>query len=271
MIYQITQKLNKLARFQVAKRRTARSLPLFWHIGQPNFGDDINPSFYKLLCRNDFHFQTNRSELHGLGMGSILHSANGQSVVLGSGMIGADFKPKGIDFQKVHMVRGELTKRAIGLPETVAVADPMVLLSEVWSAPKLRSHRIGYVPHVSNYLVATRFQAKGIFVINPAWDPWRVVASIADCEFLLSQSLHGLIVADALQIPNAWVMPSQGMVGGRFKFDDYYTTVDQQKEPISEKDIEFQSVNDFFVSEYRFDKKMIRELIASAVNGWVVH
>jgi hypothetical protein len=39
---------------------------------------------------------------------------------------------------------------------------------------------------------------------------------------VLSSSLHGLIAADALGVPNAWIGLSDALRGGDFKFRDYY-------------------------------------------------
>lgn len=40
-----------------------------------------------------------------------------------------------------------------------------------------------------------------------------VIQKIAECEVLLSYSLHGLIVADALQIPNEWIQGNIHIAG----------------------------------------------------------
>ena len=54
-------------------------------------------------------------------------------------------------------------------------------------------------------------------------EPVAVLRRIAQCEAILSSSLHGLAVADALAVPNAWVRLSDLVRGGDFKFHDYYS------------------------------------------------
>ena len=41
----------------------------------------------------------------------------------------------------------------------------------------------------------------------------------------MSQSLHGLIFADSLLIPNVWLDFGSIHIGGQFKFYDYFSTV----------------------------------------------
>ena len=48
-----------------------------------------------------------------------------------------------------------------------------------------------------------------------------VARAISECEYVLSTSLHGLIFADALGVPNEWVVLSDQIAGGSFKFRDY--------------------------------------------------
>jgi len=40
-------------------------------------------------------------------------------------------------------------------------------------------------------------------------------------------------MADAMNIPNLWLAPHQKMLGGEFKFHDYYSTCQHTKSPIS--------------------------------------
>jgi hypothetical protein len=56
-----------------------------------------------------------------------------------------------------------------------------------------------------------------------------VLEGIGACEAILSSSLHGLIVADSLGIPNHWMELNRGpepVSGAGFKFRDYYSAFD---------------------------------------------
>jgi hypothetical protein len=52
-----------------------------------------------------------------------------------------------------------------------------------------------------------------------------VTNEITNSEFVVSSSLHGLIIADAFGIPNARLRISDRMPGGDWKFMDYFSSV----------------------------------------------
>lgn len=66
-----------------------------------------------------------------------------------------------------------------------------------------------------------------IVLVNVRADPLRVIELIASSEYVLSSSLYGLIVADALGKPNRWLLLSRLVGGGGFKFRDYFSAFDQ--------------------------------------------
>src|SRR5690606_5814540 len=53
-----------------------------------------------------------------------------------------------------------------------------------------------------------------------------LVDRVCECEVIASSSLHGLIVADAYEIPRVWLKLSDNILGGEFKFLDYFSTTD---------------------------------------------
>ena len=236
-------------------RFAATGLPMWWHVGRPNFGDDLTPDLFQRLTGMPVRFEPNRSAPHVLGMGSILSKATPASIVCGSGLIEPVDSP--VQARAVS-VRGELSLRALASPSCdVLLGDPAVLVSEFAAPPAQKRHRFGFVPHVRSVERWQSLNVKGHKFIDPAAPAWVVIDDIASCEVILSQSLHGIILADALGVPNVWVAPSEAMRGGRFKFDDYFTTIDAPKDPVPESMDIFQDPGRFATAlgHYRFDKR----------------
>lgn len=219
------RKLRKVTRYWSARLRPASCPPIFWHVGTPNFGDDINPSFFEALSGRRLRLATDRRQPHFLGIGSILQSATEASVVLGSGLLVPERPAMP---PTVVALRGQLSRRALGIAGDVPLGDPMVLVNLLVTPEG--GDDIGLVPHVGSLPRLRKLVPAGIRLIDVSRDPWRVVRDIGRCRIVLSQSLHGLIVADAFEIPNIWIGPAPDMAGGSFKFEDYFSTLDAPKD-----------------------------------------
>lgn len=143
----------------------------------------------------------------------------------------------------------------------------MVLLNLIAPFEPKKDGHVGFVPHVSELGRSLRMDIPGIKIINPSLEPWRVINEIAICSRIYSQSLHGLIVADALGIPNVWIAPGPLMAGDTFKFFDYFSTLDADKK-LHRFDLETFTqtpVSAFNVGRYKHDKKIYLDAIRSAV------
>ena len=58
-------------------------------------------------------------------------------------------------------------------------------------------------------------------MIDPRLPIEQFVDELVSCEMIFSSSLHGLIIADAYNIPNRRVIFGNKLIGGDFKFNDY--------------------------------------------------
>jgi pyruvyltransferase len=261
----LPRRLEKLRRIAFWRFAVGRRLPLLWHVGRPNFGDDINPSFFEATVGRSVRFAADRRRPHLLGAGSILERATAASVVCGSGFLerpAATVRPP----HRLVAVRGERSLGAFRSPGDVLLGDPLVLV-DAFVTPQPKRHRFGIVPHVCSVDRWRGLNAAGrLHLIDPAADPWQVIREIASCEAVLSQSLHGLIVADALGVPNAWITPADTMQGGRFKFDDYFSTLVEPKEAVPEGRHLFERPDacPIAVGRYRYSKADYRAALVRA-------
>ncbi len=131
-------------------------------------------------------------------------------------------------------VRGELTRNRVeqmtGRRLDIPTADAGILASELLKELPPKCYDVGIVPHlcdlkdpkVQELLKADTLLGKVRF-INVKDEPLQVVREIAQCRYILSSSLHGLIVADSLGIPNLHVVFGDRLLGDGYKFDDYYS------------------------------------------------
>jgi len=261
---EVLRRIEKLRRFVRWRYCGGDRVPVWWHVGRPNFGDDINPFFFEKVCGRGVRFAADRRRLHILGVGSILEMANAWSIVCGSGFLTRPRRPPPLPAELVA-VRGEFSRAAFDHADDVLVGDPLVLVDAI-VAPVEKRHSVGLIPHVRSIDEWRSRNKRGIHLVDPAGDPWEVVRDIASCDVVLSQSLHGLIIADTFGVPNVWVAPTDAMTGGPFKFEDYFSTLDRPKERVPVTDAVFDRPESFAatVCRYRYSKDVYRRRLAAA-------
>lgn len=81
---------------------------------------------------------------------------------------------------------------------------------------------VGIIPHYVDYDNIVRLYGNKYNVIDVRNDPEKVIMEISRCRRIISSSLHGIIISEALGKPSAFVRFSNKVVGGEFKFMDYY-------------------------------------------------
>lgn len=128
----------------------------------------------------------------------------------------------------VLAVRGKLSMERV-FRKKIILGDPGLLVNLVYKEIKMApTYALGVIPHHSEMHLPAIENLKGkgpsdILLIDICKSPLDVVKQIAQCAVIASSSLHGLIFADAFEIPTVWVHLSDNIKGGRFKFADYYS------------------------------------------------
>lgn len=196
---------------------------MYWYDREPNFGDWLTPAILSNLGYQYIHGDKHHHDV--LMTGSIARFAMPGSTVLGSGFIRyADKVPVGVSWQ---WVRGQLTRKKIrdsGQQCRAVYGDPAWLLPKIWEPPKKR-YKVLLVPHYVDFQMAKR-----VFRWLPRLnlltnDVYKTAMAIASSEYVISSSLHGLIVAHAYGVPAAWVKLSGNLAGDDFKFHDHYASM----------------------------------------------
>ena len=144
----------------------------------------------------------------------------------------------------IRAVRGKysvalLQKAGYSVDEDlVRLGDPGLLYPSLFGvASEKKEYDLGVVPHMSDTpsgdFLTARFSAVGarVRLIDVAGPVDRVVREIASCGAILSSSLHGLVLADALGVPNRQMLLSlYSIPGDQFllKFKDYYSAFGEE-------------------------------------------
>lgn len=193
-----------------------------------NFGDVLTA---KILNHYGIEYQhTNNFKVANFfSTGSIARLAN-NATVLGSGIIRENEKLN--PNNTYRFVRGPLTREQVlkcggECPEIYG--DPALLLPRI-CPPVEKKHKIGFVPHYSHRNQHTKQLAKTngwhyIDLVND--DPFIPAREISSCETIMSTSLHGIIAAQAYDIPHAHVTTHSTcrLHGDGSKFLDFYASI----------------------------------------------
>ena len=178
----------------------------------PNFGDELNPLIWSRLLPPGF-LDDDPSDLF-LGIGSILGTpfpATARKHVLGSGHGGYGPLPdvSGPDWD-IRWVRGPLTARALGLAPDLAITDAAILLRVIDLPAATGAARPCFMPHFQsldrgNWPDVCRLAE--VDFLDPGADPMQLLARMRGASVIVTEAMHGAIVADALRVPWIAVRP----------------------------------------------------------------
>jgi pyruvyltransferase len=229
-----------------------------------NWGDDINYFFLKeiikkpILMYNTISLANRLNLKNYLVIGSTIDMiCKKNTEIWGAGIIDEKntlrIKPR-----KVHAVRGPLTRKELleqGVECPEVYGDPALLIPRYYKPKIAKKHLYGFIPHRSNLDRIDDFtidgvrlsERKDVLVIDLSkYDKWTdIVDQICSCENILSGSLHGLIMAEAYGIPNLWVEFGKSLIGGHFKFHDFFLSIGRDRE------------NPYIIKDYKLSYKDI--------------
>lgn len=210
-----------------------------------NFGDEIGPYlFEKITGKRPVYAQPGAAYEHVISAGSILNWATCASQVWGAGL--ASWKDE-VPACVIRAVRGPLSRlraRSCGVMCSDVYGDPALLLTLFCSAKdETRHYEVGILPHYVDIFRAYEWfgSASHVRIIDPLQPVEKVISQIRSCDVLFSSSLHGLIVADAYGVPNAWVRMSSSIGGDGMKYWDYLASVGRARVDEPPKPINWES------------------------------
>lgn len=181
-------------------------MKLYYYQGtHGNFGDDLNPWLWDRLLPGFFDDDTD--DLF-VGIGTLLSPRippARRTIVFGSGA-GYGSTPHTDKSWDIVCVRGPETAKLMGLPSSSAVVDPAILVRLFEEHTPMEGRQISYMPHhLSSTLGDWEEVCKiaGYQYIDARDNVAEVLQRLKNTRLLITEAMHGAIVADALRIP--WI------------------------------------------------------------------
>lgn len=213
------------------------SISLFWYSYPneiPNIGDYLGKFIVQNLSEEKVTYTDIATNVPKYAtIGSIINQNVGENTIFwGSGIKSEKWVPP--NHSKYLAVRGPLTYRLLyknGIRCQKVFGDPALLLPLILEKPnKPKSYKIGIIPHYfDEKYVTEEFEKDGIddvtIISCITDDVGAFVEKICQCEFIVSSSLHGVIISQAYGIPALWMRFSEDdRIGSSssFKFHDYF-------------------------------------------------
>lgn len=218
-------------------------IPPYSILGRYNFGDDLNLILIEKISKKKV-IPYRYSIMGKLGkkknylcIGSILNVlTNQQTEVWGSGVLSDQLSLPARPV-KVNAVRGPLTRQYLidkGVECPEVYGDPAILLP-IYFQPQtlIKKYKLGVIPHykdtylpiVKEYGCSKEIQILDMMNYGSCQE---FIDRISSCEYIISSSLHGIIIADTYNIPNLWVEFSDNVQGAGYKFRDYYLSAGKE-------------------------------------------
>jgi len=185
---------------------------LYFRGAVSNFGDELNAHLWQRLLPEGF-LDSDERELF-LGIGSIIGdhpSKSARKHVVGSGYGGYTNLPDLNDGTwNIVFVRGPRTAALLDLPPEKAIGDGALLLRAIDLPAPAPHSGPAYMPHFQSLergLWPEACERAGLRMIDPTGPVQDILAELRSASVLITEAMHGAIVADALRVPWIAVRP----------------------------------------------------------------
>ncbi len=169
-----------------------------------NVGDDLNQWLWPKIFGN--LLDEDASHLL-IGIGTILNHRIPNALkytVLTSGFGYGTSPPTEQGSWEFLAVRGPKTKEALNAEQVGCLLDGAYLMPEYYKPDLIKSVPVAYIPHVDsvNNGVWQKVCAQAdIKMLDPRWPVEKFIDELVSCECVLTEAMHGAILADAYGVP----------------------------------------------------------------------
>lgn len=219
----------------------------WWHIkyGQQtqNLGDMLSVVIFEYMCKYyalDVAKKVDKTK-HVYAVGSILFFENQDATVWGTGALHAiQCNINNIVHQKilrrldVRAVRGPLTRKnlhRVGRLCPKVYGDPAILMPLIYEPIRTDHEKIVVLTHINDNYSSALNGSENVIVCDTITSNWKALINlIASAKFVISSSLHGIILAESYGVPAVLLLPRKDT--DLFKYKDYYLGTGREKLPI---------------------------------------
>lgn len=208
-------------------------IPMRWWDKELNMGDLLGPWLVEKMTGKKTVW-VEQDEPHYMVVGSIMGRVSPSTIVWGVGSFGTETPQLLRREPKYLAVRGPLTRAKLAseyIPCPRIYGDPALLAPDYFNPKIKKEYEIGVVLRWSENKRKQQFNIPGVLLIDMLSDDIEgVIIQMLKCKKIIATSLHGLILADAYNIPNSWLAAKTGK-GREFKFWDYFISVNKLRKP----------------------------------------
>jgi len=172
-----------------------------------------------------------RRTIRMFAIGSVIHNAKSDMVIWGSGIRDRATQPPKVNFD-IRAVRGPLTRKRMienGYSCPEIYGDPAILLPLFYNPEVRKKYDYTIIPHYyKEDEVPMQYRDKVMSTFTSDWKGFieRIVAS----EYVISSSLHGLILAEVYGVPAILYDVEKDV----FKYEDYFQGTGRTDIPIAD-------------------------------------
>lgn len=201
-----------------------------------NLGDDLNEWIWKEVLDAKVLDKSNPGLILGIGtiIGRSLPDSN-LYVICGSGVGYAGDIPDVTDEKwKVVFVRGPLTARILGIPDSLSITDGAILLAELKHfLPKDVVHEpVIFMPHLSAAVSVEWSEictSADVCLLDPREEHWSALSKLSSAKLVLADAMHGAIISDTYRVP--WRAFSSSREVSTFKWLDWTLSMGVEYNP----------------------------------------
>ena len=208
-------------------------VPLFyWQEQKVNFGDELSRVLVERIVGSSVRCYNKRSKKQDkklLAVGSILYFANEGDLIWGSGVHGKTYDKKYYDFHHldVRAVRGPITRKflqeQLGIACPEVYGDPALLFPYFFPEFKRKKNPsidVLIIPHYADEQYFPKSDYENVVYTSEPWQ--EIIRKILDSKFVVSSTLHGLILAESYGIPARVLHVSDSPHNLVLKYQDYF-------------------------------------------------